>query len=206
MTTEDFITELFCRVDDRFQALGLGRHRQAQLWPSEVVTLALLFALKGVGGRAFYRWISRDGRELFPRLPSRTGLFRRIATHWRWSDAFMAEMSLLGVADTYGIELLHPKREGRSRAQIGREAYRIIAGSWVKLGVLLNRLGLVVGWVWATDNMHDKHFAVLVEAAREQMVVLITAFTPQWVIRPTSNSASAGSGTNGCWWRRCWEC
>ncbi|MFO1349253.1 MAG: hypothetical protein U1F68_00655 [Gammaproteobacteria bacterium] len=42
----------------------------------------------------------------------------------------------------------------------------------VKLGVLLNRLGLVVGWVWATDNMHDKHFAVLVEAAREQMVVL----------------------------------
>ncbi|MFO1349611.1 MAG: hypothetical protein U1F68_02540 [Gammaproteobacteria bacterium] len=79
----------------------------------------------------------------------------------------------VGLADTYGIELLHPKREGRSRAQIGRKGlsnHRWIVG--VKLGVLLNRLGLVVGWVWATDNMHDKHFAVLVEAAREQMVVL----------------------------------
>ncbi|MFO1352834.1 MAG: hypothetical protein U1F68_20015 [Gammaproteobacteria bacterium] len=116
MTTEDFITELFCRVDDRFQALGLGRHRQAQLWPSEVVTLALLFALKG------WVWVvpsiagSAATGELFPRLPSRTRLFRRIAPTGAGAMRFMAEMSLLGVADTYGIELLHPKREGRSRA------------------------------------------------------------------------------------------
>ncbi|MFO1349624.1 MAG: hypothetical protein U1F68_02605 [Gammaproteobacteria bacterium] len=123
MTTEDFITELFCRVDDRFQALGLGRHRQARLWPAaRWLALALLFALKGVGGRAFYRWISRDGR-CSQGCPVARGCFG-VSLPWRWSDAFMAEMSLLGVADTYGIELLHPKREGRSRAQIGRKAYQ----------------------------------------------------------------------------------
>lgn len=175
MTTYDFITELFCRVDDRFQELNLGRikHPQAALWPSEVVTLALLFALKGVGNRAFYRWLERDYRDLFPQLPSRTRLFRLFKSHWQGSYAFMAEQTLLGVVDTDGIELLHPIREGRSPAQIGRKGlsnHRWIVG--VKLGVLLNRLGLVVGWGWAPDNVHDKHFAPLVEAVKQQMLVL----------------------------------
>ena len=35
------------------------KHSQASLYPSEVVTLALLFAIKGVGNRAFYRWVER---------------------------------------------------------------------------------------------------------------------------------------------------
>jgi hypothetical protein len=44
MTSLDFITELFCRVDNK---LGLiPKHSQATLYPSEVVTLALLYALK----------------------------------------------------------------------------------------------------------------------------------------------------------------
>ena len=53
MSTEEFITELFCRVDD--EMLDVSKHSQANLYPSEVVTLALLFVLKGVGNRAFYR-------------------------------------------------------------------------------------------------------------------------------------------------------
>ena len=56
MSTLDFITQLFCRVDDKMQ--DVPKHSQASLHPSEVVTLALLFAIKGVGTRAFYRWIS----------------------------------------------------------------------------------------------------------------------------------------------------
>ncbi len=53
MTNEDFITELFCRVDDAMR--DVGKHSQASLYPSEVVTLGILFALKGSGNRAFYR-------------------------------------------------------------------------------------------------------------------------------------------------------
>ncbi len=53
MSTEDFIIGLFCRVDEQVGAVP--KHPQAHLYPSEVVTLALLFALKGVGPRAFYR-------------------------------------------------------------------------------------------------------------------------------------------------------
>src|SRR5215467_12540434 len=52
-TTIEFITALFCQVDD--QLAGLPKHPEAYLWPSEVVTLGLLHALKGVGNRPFYR-------------------------------------------------------------------------------------------------------------------------------------------------------
>ena len=44
MTTEDFITNLFYRVDEALRAVA--KHVQAGLHPSEVVTLALLFALE----------------------------------------------------------------------------------------------------------------------------------------------------------------
>jgi len=73
-TTIEFITALFCQVDDHLSAIP--KHPEAHLWPSEVVTLGLLHALKGVGNRAFYRWLTRDYRALFPQLPERTRLFR----------------------------------------------------------------------------------------------------------------------------------
>src|SRR6266702_5945245 len=73
MTTIVFISALFCQVDDHL--VGIPKHPDAHLSPSEVVTLALLHALKGVGNRAFSRWLTRDYRTLFPQLPERTRSF-----------------------------------------------------------------------------------------------------------------------------------
>ena len=53
MTTGDFIIALFCEVDEHMP--GIPKHPHATLWPSAVVTLGLLHALKGVGNRALYR-------------------------------------------------------------------------------------------------------------------------------------------------------
>ena len=47
MTTVDFITALFYEVDEQLDAIP--KHPEAHLWPSEVVTLGLLHALKGGG-------------------------------------------------------------------------------------------------------------------------------------------------------------
>ena len=154
MTTMDFITRLFCHVDDAMR--GAKKHPQAKLYPSEVVTLAILFALKGVGSRAFYRWLERDYRELFPNLPHRTRLFRLFNTHREWYRVFMADYSLIGLVDTYGIELIHPRREGRSTQQIGKKGLsnkRWIVGC--KLCYVLNHLGLIVDWDVDTANVHD---------------------------------------------------
>jgi hypothetical protein len=171
MSTVDFITELFCRVDDAMK--GVAKHSQANLYPSETVTLGILFALKGVGDRAFYRWLKRDCLALFPHLPDRTRLFRLFKVHRAWTDRFLAEPTLLGVADTYGIELLHPMREGRSPKQIGKKGksnQRWIIGG--KLGFVLNQFGLVVDWECDTANVHDSTFHPLVAQFREEMVIL----------------------------------
>lgn len=51
MTTEDIIIHIFCKVDDRMP--NVKKHPQAKLYPSELVTIGLLFALKGGYFRAF---------------------------------------------------------------------------------------------------------------------------------------------------------
>ena len=79
MTTVDFITSLFCKVADAMR--DVPKHPQAKLYPSELVTIGRLFALKGDGEHACYRWLKRDYRPLFPHLPERTRLFRLLTTH-----------------------------------------------------------------------------------------------------------------------------
>src|SRR6266516_2213968 len=168
-TTIDFITALFCQVDDHLP--GLPKHPEAHLWPSEVVTLGLLHALKGVGTRPFYRWLTRDYRPLFPRLPERTRLFRLLKTHQDWTRAFLAAPTLLGVIDTYGIELIHPMREGRSPQQIGRKGVsnrRWSVGG--NLCLVFNQWGLVVACACATANVADNTFQDLIRQFEEQMI------------------------------------
>ncbi len=60
MTTIDFIPAFFCQVDEQ------------------------------MGNRAFYRWLTRDYRPLFPQLPERTRLFRLFKTHQDWTQVFLA--------------------------------------------------------------------------------------------------------------------
>ena len=170
MTNQDFITELFCKVDDQMRELP--KHSQANLWPSEVTTIGLLQAIKGVGNRAFYRWLDQNHRDMFPKLPDRTRLFRLLRRHQDWCDAFLAPPSLLGVIDSYGMELIHPIREGRSPSQLGKKGksnHRWIVGG--KLCLVLNHLGLVTAWDCATANVHDTHFQPLITQFEEQMVV-----------------------------------
>jgi hypothetical protein len=94
VTTEDFIIELFMRIDDNMK--GVKKHSQANLSPSEIVTLGILFGLKGVGNRAFYRWLKRDWLYWFPKLPERTRLFRLFQVHRTWTDRFLAAPTVLG--------------------------------------------------------------------------------------------------------------
>jgi hypothetical protein len=172
MTTVEFITALFSEVDDQLRAIP--KHPEAHLWPSEVVTLGLLHALKGVGNRPFYRWLTRDYRPLFPQLPERTRLFRLFKTHQDWTQLFLAAPTVLGVIDTYGIELIHPMREGRSPQQIGRKG--LSNHRWI-IWIKMNHYGLVVGWDCATANVADNTFQWLIRQFEECMIVLSdTAF------------------------------
>jgi len=118
MTTTDGIMALCCQGEA--QRPGLPTHPHAPWWPSAVVTLGLLQALKGVGNRAFSRWLTQDSRAGFPRLPERTRLLRLCMPQQTWTEAFLASPTVLGVIDTEGIALIQPRRAGRSPRQIGR--------------------------------------------------------------------------------------
>jgi transposase len=171
MSTDDRIIGLYVRVDTVMAPVP--KHPQAELYPSELVTLGLLFALKGDGPRRFYRWLADNYRSWLPRLPERTRLFRLLATHAAWTEYFLAQPTSLGVADTYGIELIHPWREDRADQQIGRKGlsnHRWIVGA--KLAYVVNQYGLVVAWDYATANAPDNAFRDLIADFQDQMVVL----------------------------------
>jgi hypothetical protein len=172
MTTNDFIIELFCRVDE--QMMGVEKHRQAKLYPSEVVTLALLFALKGTSFHHFYRWLRRDYLPLFPNLPERTRLMRLFKTHQAWATRFLAEPTVLGVTDSFGIEFCHPVRELRfpKRERLGKKGKsnsRWICGG--KLCVVLNKWGAVCAWQAATAHVSDTEFHPLLKTFEGQMII-----------------------------------
>jgi hypothetical protein len=171
MTTELIIILMFCAVDN-----GLGmvpKERNAKLYPSEVVTIGMLFALKGGRFRAFYRWLKRDYDRLFGGLPDRTALQRQLKRYEHQADRLLAEPSLLNVIDSFPIELLFPIRQGRSARQIGtknRDKERWSIG--VKLCWILNRLGQVVGWHTLPMNHSDQDFLLLADLLRADGLVL----------------------------------
>jgi len=125
MTTVDFIIALFCEVDEHMP--GIPKHPHATLWPSEVVTLGLLHALKGVGNRALYRWLMKDSRVFFPRLPERTRLFRLFMTHQDWTQVFLASPTILFLT-RMGWHGFPPSAKGAVSGRSAGKACRTTAG------------------------------------------------------------------------------
>ncbi len=171
MTTELDIVAIFCHVDDRMREVT--RQPQAELYPSELVTIGILFALKGGHFSAFYRWLKRDWDALFGGLPDRTRLQRALQVHQDGCDRFLADPTFFTVGDSYPIELLFPIREGRSPRQIGRKGKD--KGRWTigfRLWWLLNDAGQVVEWYWLPMDHPDKDFNSLAEYYAEVSIVL----------------------------------
>ena len=173
MTTEDIIIHIFYLVATNLP--DIPRHPQAKLYPSELVTIGILFSLKGGYFRAFYRWLKRDYGDWFGDgcLPERTRLQRLLKVHQDWCEQLMADPTFFTVMDSYPIELLFPVREGRSNQQVGMNG--LDNGRWsigIKLCWLLNDFGYVVDWNWATMNASDKYFNPLVEPLIGQTIVL----------------------------------
>ena len=171
MTTEDIIIHIFLEVDE--QMPEIAKHPLAKLYPSELVTIGILFALKGRGFRAFYRWLKRDYDALFAGLPERSRLQRLLGIHQDWCERLLAEPSFFTVVDAYPIELIFPIRQGRSGKQVGKKGRD--KGRWsvgIKFCWLLNDKGQVVGWDWAGMNAHDQTFHPLIECFDGQTIVL----------------------------------
>jgi len=169
MTQEDFITALFVRVDEKLSDCKKSKH--AKLHPSEVVTLCLLFCLKGISARRFYTWANANLRPLFPALPERTRLFRLFEKNWKLAERFLEQADSLLIADSFGVEMLHPRREGRSDKQFGKKGLsnkRWIVG--VKFCPLVRQDGSICEWRFDTANVHDTHFLDMIEESGQEVL------------------------------------
>ena len=210
MNIADFITELYCQIDDTLP--DVPQHSQAILSLSELITIGVLQAMKQVTQRAFYHWLQDNYGHLFPKLPSRTRLNRRLRAQRDWTGYFLAQPTVLGIADSYGVELRHPIRDGRRANQIGKKGksnHRWIVGG--KLCIVQNQWGLITDWDCATANVHDQTFLPLLAQYDGQMIVLAdTGFhrakscpgLEPGATRPTSRSVVVDSGTCAWQWRR----
>jgi len=157
MSMDDIIIHLFCRIADELQ--DVKQHDQANLHPSEIVTIGVLYAIKGNGYRAFYRWMFCNWRIFFPGLPEVSRLHRILATYSHLTDRFLKKPSFFTIMDSFGIELIHPIREDRSLEQVGKKGksnHRWIVG--IKYCLLVNNSSEAVGWGWAPANEHDQGF------------------------------------------------
>ena len=124
--------------------LYVPKYPQAKLYPSEVVTFALLHAIKFGVSRTFYRWLTCHYLPLFLHVPECTRFSRLFKTHTAWMTLFLAAPTVLRVAYTYGIQLIHPMRESRSPAHVGKNClshHRCIVR--VMLFVVLIQWGLI---------------------------------------------------------------
>ena len=171
MTTELIIIGIFCIVDDQMK--DISKHEQAKLYPSELVTIGILFALKGGHFAAFYRWLKRDYDGLFGGLPDQTRLQRSLAVHQDWCDRLLVEPSVFTVGDSYPIELLFPIRQGRTTKQLGKKGRD--KGRWMigfRLWWLLDTYGRVVEWYWLDLSHPDHDYNSLTASFDEQTIAL----------------------------------
>ena len=96
---------------------------------------------------------------LFPQLLKCSRLLRLLQTYESLTDQFLVAPQAESVIDSYGIELIHPIRQGRSEAQVGKKGqsnHRWIVG--VKLCWLIPPQGQIIDWGWTSADTHDQHF------------------------------------------------
>jgi hypothetical protein len=157
VTQDDYTLTLFVRIDDALTTQTLDP--RSKLWPSEILTLLLLQAIKGYSMKRFCSWVKQNLSHFFPHIPERSRL-SRLFSQWASSlSALFSSGRMIGIIDSFGIELIHPRREGRSEKQIGKKGisnHRWIVGA--KLCLMIDSLGKVIDFDYDSANVYDGDF------------------------------------------------
>ena len=135
------------------------KHYQAKLSLSEIVLCGVLFVLLGRSFRRFHRWLLKRGILLS--LPERSRLHRLVNHYSYLCEGFMGSKTFYGILDSFGIEVIHPIREGRSEESKavsgkGKSNHRWIVGR--KVAVTINQNYEIVKMSDDTANVCDNTF------------------------------------------------
>ncbi|OGY54196.1 MAG: hypothetical protein A2912_00415 [Candidatus Buchananbacteria bacterium RIFCSPLOWO2_01_FULL_40_23b] len=155
---EDIILHLFCEIADGLRNTD-RKHVQGKLYLSEIVLCGALFVLHGTSFRRFHVWLMKQ--SLFPKLPERSRLLRLMNHYDYLCEEFLGSKTFFGILDSFGIEIIHPIREGRSKqsqqvSKKGKSNHRWIIGR--KVAVTMNQHYEVVTVSEETANVCDHDF------------------------------------------------
>lgn len=139
------------------------KHPLGKLYLSEIIFCGVLFVLKGGSFRRFHPWLLK--RNLL-NLPERSRLCRLLIKYRKLCNQFLSSETFFNCLDSFGVEIIHPTREGRSKqsqrvSRKGKSNHRWIVGR--KINVAINGELEIVDFQDATDNVCDNTFDVYYE-------------------------------------------
>lgn len=145
------------------------RHPLGKLYLSEILLCGILFALKGGSFRQFHPWMKR--RKML-NLPERSRLCRLLIKYRSVCNQFLSSETFFNILDSFGVEVIHPIREGRSKqsqvvSKKGKSNKRWIVGR--KINVSINGELEITDYQEAPDNVCDNTFDEYFERKEEEL-------------------------------------
>lgn len=134
------------------------RHPLGKLYLSEIILCGILFALKGGSFRQFHPWLFK---RFLMNLPERSRLTRLLIKNRKICNQFLASETFFNIIDSFGVEVIHPVREGRSTqskavSKKGKSNKRWIVGR--KINIAINGELEITDYQDNTDNVCDNTF------------------------------------------------
>jgi hypothetical protein len=178
MSLEDFITEVFCLVDDELKRLlpWLTRRRhgpQPQLSDSEVMTMEAVGEHLGLDtDKGIWEYFTRHYKNLFPKLGSRCSFLRQGANLWAYKQALQISLAeklgvnedTIHIVDGLPLTVCNFKRAPRRRifpgeANLGRCETKGHVYCGFKGHLLIDTRGVIGGFTLTPASVDERQAA-----------------------------------------------
>ena len=162
MKTKTIIRKIICKVSNKLKDVDF-RHPQAKLKLSEIIAIGILSSLSSYSFRRFYEWLKQF--NIF-KLNERSRLQRLINKYWQYVAIFLKCPTIMNIADSYSVELIHPTRYNRKKQLNSFIRKGFSNNRWMvgrKIGIVINSSFEIVHYntdlAGGTDKTFNKDFS-----------------------------------------------
>lgn len=173
MLTEDYITEVFCCIDDLMKKIEENLRKRGprpQLSDAEIITMEIVGESLGMDcDKAIHRYFRDHWRHLFPRLGDRTTFLRQAANLWRVKQQIREDLlkrllplgSLVSITDGFPMPVCGFRRAYFSSIFKGCATYGYCAAKnfhyyGLKGYLLIDQSGAVLDFGVAPANIDER--------------------------------------------------
>lgn len=181
MFTENYITEVYCFIDDMMKECGKGirkRGPEPKLSDAEVITLEIVGESLGMDcDKTIHRYFRDHWRHLFPNLGDRTTFLRQAANLWKVKqkirDTLLAHLlpdgSRISIADGFPMPVCGFRRANSSKLFKGDATYGYCAAKamtyyGLKGYLLIDLNGIIVDCAVAPANVDEREMLLEMHA------------------------------------------